>query len=50
VPTLPASEIERVLRGEYGRAVAVLVRIFGDIDGAAAARCFFSSVLDAVGA
>ena len=26
------SEIERVFREEYGRAVAVLVRIFGDID------------------
>jgi RNA polymerase sigma-70 factor (ECF subfamily) len=32
VPTLPASEIERVFRAEYGRAVAVLVRVFGDID------------------
>ena len=29
---LPAAEIERVFREEYGRAVAVLVRIFGDID------------------
>ncbi len=29
---LPASEIERVFRAEYGRAVAVLVRVFGDID------------------
>jgi RNA polymerase sigma-70 factor (ECF subfamily) len=29
---LPASEIERVFREEYGRAVAVLVRSFGDID------------------
>src|ERR1700687_2020122 len=28
----PASEIERVFREEYGRAVAVLVRTFGDID------------------
>src|SRR6202158_6191605 len=28
----PASEIERVFREEYGRAVAVLVRVFGDID------------------
>jgi RNA polymerase sigma-70 factor (ECF subfamily) len=28
----PAAEIERVFREEYGRAVAVLVRIFGDID------------------
>jgi RNA polymerase sigma-70 factor, ECF subfamily len=32
VPTLPASEIERVFADEYGRAVAVLVRVFGDID------------------
>ncbi len=32
VPSLPASEIERVFREEYGRAVAVLVRVFGDID------------------
>src|SRR5438128_7364467 len=29
---LAASEIERVFRAEYGRAVAVLVRVFGDID------------------
>src|SRR5215813_2461430 len=26
--------IERVFRAEYGRAVAVLVRVFGDIDAA----------------
>jgi RNA polymerase sigma-70 factor, ECF subfamily len=32
VPVLPASEIERVFDAEYGRAVAVLVRVFGDID------------------
>ena len=32
VPALAASEIERVFREEYGRAVAVLVRVFGDID------------------
>jgi len=32
MPALPASEIERVFRNEYGRAVAVLVRVFGDID------------------
>jgi RNA polymerase sigma-70 factor, ECF subfamily len=32
MPDLPASEIERVFREEYGRAVAVLVRVFGDID------------------
>jgi RNA polymerase sigma-70 factor, ECF subfamily len=31
VPELPAAEIERVFRAEYGRSVAVLVRIFGDI-------------------
>jgi RNA polymerase sigma-70 factor, ECF subfamily len=31
-PELPATEIERVFRAEYGRAVAVLVRAFGDID------------------
>jgi RNA polymerase sigma-70 factor, ECF subfamily len=32
VPALPASEIERVFVEQYGRAVAVLVRVFGDID------------------
>jgi RNA polymerase sigma-70 factor, ECF subfamily len=32
MPALPTSEIERVFREEYGRAVAVLVRVFGDID------------------
>jgi RNA polymerase sigma-70 factor, ECF subfamily len=32
VASLPAAEIERVFRQEYGRAVAVLVRVFGDID------------------
>jgi RNA polymerase sigma-70 factor, ECF subfamily len=32
VPTIPASEIEGVFRQEYGRSVAVLVRVFGDID------------------
>ncbi|MCZ4124023.1 RNA polymerase sigma factor [Streptomyces sp. H39-S7] len=31
-PAVPASEIERVFRAEYGRSVAVLVRVFGDID------------------
>jgi RNA polymerase sigma-70 factor (ECF subfamily) len=31
VPALAASEIDRVFREEYGRAVAVLVRVFGDI-------------------
>jgi predicted RNA polymerase sigma factor len=37
VPALDASEIDRVFRDEYGRAVAVLVRVFGDIDVAEAA-------------
>src|ERR1700687_3350604 len=32
VPALAGSEIERVFREESGRAVAVLVRVFGDID------------------
>jgi len=32
VPRLPATEIDRVFREEYGRAVAVLVRAFGDVD------------------
>jgi RNA polymerase sigma-70 factor, ECF subfamily len=32
VPVLHASEIQRVFQEEYGRAVAVLVRVFGDID------------------
>jgi RNA polymerase sigma-70 factor (ECF subfamily) len=32
MPALLTSEIERVFREEYGRAVAVLVRVFGDID------------------
>jgi RNA polymerase sigma-70 factor, ECF subfamily len=31
-PSVPAEEIERVFREEYGRSVAVLVRVFGDID------------------
>ena len=32
MPALAISEIERVFREEYGRAVAVLVRVFRDID------------------
>jgi RNA polymerase sigma-70 factor, ECF subfamily len=32
VPAVGPSEIERVFRHEYGRAVAVLVRVLGDID------------------
>jgi RNA polymerase sigma-70 factor (ECF subfamily) len=31
-PSVGADEIERIFRDEYGRAVAVLVRRFGDID------------------
>jgi RNA polymerase sigma-70 factor (ECF subfamily) len=31
MPEVPASVTERVFREEYGRAVAVLVRVFGDI-------------------
>lgn len=31
-PVLPTAEIERIFRAEYGRAVAVLVRVFGDVD------------------
>ncbi len=34
MPAVSASEIERVFREEYGRAVAVLVRHLGDIDTA----------------
>ena len=33
-PGLPAAEIERIFRREYGRAVSVLVRVLGDIDTA----------------
>jgi RNA polymerase sigma-70 factor (ECF subfamily) len=32
MPAPPPSEIERVFREEHGRAVAALVRVFGDID------------------
>jgi RNA polymerase sigma-70 factor (ECF subfamily) len=32
VPDLPAADIDAVFRAEYGRAIAVLVRIFGSID------------------
>jgi RNA polymerase sigma-70 factor, ECF subfamily len=34
VPSLALADIERVFREEYGRAVAVLTRVFGDIDTA----------------
>src|SRR3954471_5871826 len=32
MPELAAADVERVFAAEYGRAVAVLVRVFGDID------------------
>ncbi len=32
MPDLRVAEIERVFREEHGRAVAVLIRAFGDID------------------
>ncbi len=32
MPRVDQTSIERVFRAEYGRAVAVLVRVFGDID------------------
>jgi DNA-directed RNA polymerase specialized sigma24 family protein len=32
VPPLQVSQIEWIFRAEYGRAVAVLTRVFGDID------------------
>lgn len=32
MPAVNTAEIERVFREEYGRAVSVLVRVFGDID------------------
>ncbi len=32
VDAVDAAAIERVFRAEYGRAVAVLVRVFADID------------------
>jgi RNA polymerase sigma-70 factor (ECF subfamily) len=34
MPGVPAAEIERVFRAEYGRAVSILVRLLGDIDAA----------------
>src|SRR5688500_1372301 len=34
MPVRATAEIERVFRHEYGRAVAVLVRVCGDIDAA----------------
>jgi RNA polymerase sigma-70 factor (ECF subfamily) len=34
VPELPTADLDRVFRENYGRAVAVLVRLLGDIDAA----------------
>jgi RNA polymerase sigma-70 factor, ECF subfamily len=34
LPAHPAPDVERVFREQYGRAVSVLVRVFGDIDAA----------------
>ncbi|GAA1842622.1 RNA polymerase sigma factor [Asanoa iriomotensis] len=34
MPVVSTAEIERIFRAEYGRAVAVLVRVLGDIDTA----------------
>ncbi len=34
MPALTTAQIERIFRNEYGRAVAVLVRLLGDIDSA----------------
>ncbi len=31
-PTVSAAELDQVFRAEYGRAVAVLARVFGDLD------------------
>jgi RNA polymerase sigma-70 factor (ECF subfamily) len=44
--TVSAAEIERVFRAEYGRAVAVLARVFGDLDVAEdAAQDAFAAAL-----
>ena len=47
MPTVIRSEIERVFREEYGRAVAVLARVLGDIDIAeeAVQEAFAAAVL-----
>jgi hypothetical protein len=31
-PAVTTAEIDRVFRAEHGRAISVLVRVFGDID------------------
>ena len=47
VPGLAASDVERVFRREYGRSIAVLVRVFGDIDIAEdAVQDAFTTALD----
>jgi RNA polymerase sigma-70 factor (ECF subfamily) len=47
VPGLTASDVERVFRREYGRSIAVLVRVFGDIDIAEdAVQDAFTTALD----
>ncbi|MDB4882266.1 MAG: putative polymerase, sigma-24 subunit, subfamily [Gemmatimonadetes bacterium] len=47
MPPLATSEIERVFRTEYGRAVSVLVRVCGDIDAAEeAVQDAFSAALE----
>ena len=46
-PALASSEIERVFREDYGRAVSVLVRVCGDIDAAEeAVQDAFAAALD----
>jgi len=46
-PRASLADIERVFRQEYGRAVAVLVRVFGDIDAAEdAVQDAFATALD----
>ena len=47
MPALTSSEIERVFREDYGRAVSVLVRVCGDIDAAEeAVQDAFAAALD----
>jgi RNA polymerase sigma-70 factor (ECF subfamily) len=47
VPTIDASGVERVFREQYGRAVAVLVRMLGDID--LAKECVQDAFVEATG-
>ena len=48
MPAVGAREIERVFREEYGRAVAVLARHFGDIDNAVISLVFADGRLGVV--